>query len=40
MQEREAMISYLLQQCDLKQRMIDDLQKQLTDLKKPAPTKS
>jgi hypothetical protein len=34
MQEREAMISYLLQQCDLKQRTIDDLQKQVAEYKK------
>lgn len=38
MTEREAMISYLLQQCDVKQRTIEDLQKQIAELKKSVET--
>jgi hypothetical protein len=34
MNEREQMINFLLQSCDAKSRLIEELQKQVTELQK------
>lgn len=34
MNERENIITYLLQQCDLKNRIIEELQKKVAELEK------
>jgi len=39
MTEREQIITYLLQQCDSKNRIIEDLQKKVAELQKAAETK-
>jgi len=36
MVEREQIITYLLQQCDVKNKVIDELQKKIAELQKAA----
>lgn len=40
MNERDQMINFLLQQCDAKNRVIEELQKQVTELQKTQQTTS
>jgi hypothetical protein len=40
MTEREQIITFLLQQCDLKNKIIEDLQKQVAELQQAVSQKS